>query len=52
MLTGDGSRTAEAVARQVGITEFKARLLPEQKYDVGLPPHIGGIAYADKYASS
>ena len=31
MLTGDSHLTAEAVARQAGIQEFKARLLPEQK---------------------
>jgi Cu2+-exporting ATPase len=31
MLPGDGPMTAEAVAGQAGISEFKARLLPEQK---------------------
>jgi Cu2+-exporting ATPase len=31
MLTGDGETTAAAVARQTGVAEFRARLLPEQK---------------------
>ncbi|MDO8964641.1 MAG: cation-translocating P-type ATPase [Coriobacteriia bacterium] len=33
MLTGDSERTAAAVARAVGITEFRARLMPEDKVD-------------------
>lgn len=31
MLTGDNSETAKHVANQIGITEFKANLLPEDK---------------------
>jgi len=31
MLTGDNERTAGAIAEQVGVDEFRAELLPEQK---------------------
>ncbi len=33
MLTGDNSRTARAVARELGIDEVRAELLPEQKVE-------------------
>jgi len=34
MLTGDSRTTAEAVARKLGITEFEAEVLPQNKADV------------------
>jgi len=33
MLTGDNDRTAAAVAAHAGVTEYRARLLPEDKVD-------------------
>ena len=34
MLTGDHRRTAEAVARKLGISDVEAEVLPEQKHEV------------------
>lgn len=33
MLTGDGDRVAQHVASEVGVTEWQARLLPEEKFE-------------------
>jgi len=33
MLTGDNERTARAIAEEVGVDEFRAELLPEEKVD-------------------
>jgi Cd2+/Zn2+-exporting ATPase len=33
MLTGDNEHTARAIAQQVGVDEFRAELLPEEKVD-------------------
>ena len=34
MLTGDGEEAAGSVAQAVGLAEWHARLLPEQKYEL------------------
>jgi cation-transporting P-type ATPase C len=34
MLTGDGEEAASSVAQVVGLTEWRSRLLPEQKYEL------------------
>ncbi|MBI3976606.1 MAG: cation-translocating P-type ATPase [Chloroflexi bacterium] len=34
MVTGDGSRAAAAVAHEVGLDEFRAGVLPEEKQDI------------------
>jgi cation-transporting P-type ATPase C len=34
MFTGDGEEAAQTVARAVGLTEWRAQLLPEQKYEL------------------
>jgi Cd2+/Zn2+-exporting ATPase len=46
MLTGDNERVAAAVARQVGLTDYRANLLPEQKLEViqALAGEYGRIA--------
>jgi cation-transporting P-type ATPase C len=33
MLTGDGESAAASVAAQVGVTEWRSRMLPDQKYE-------------------
>src|SRR5439155_282884 len=35
MCTGDNRRTAEAVARELGIDEFRAEVMPNEKIDIG-----------------
>jgi Cd2+/Zn2+-exporting ATPase len=46
MLTGDNERVAEAIARQVGLTDFRANLLPEQKLEAiqALAAECGRVA--------
>jgi Cu+-exporting ATPase len=34
MCTGDNERTAESVARELGIDEFKAEVMPDEKIDI------------------
>lgn len=34
MLTGDNAHTAAAIAKEVGVTDFKANLLPEEKLGI------------------
>ncbi len=42
MLTGDGRRTAEAVARKLGIGDVQAEVLPDQKSEVVARLQAGG----------
>lgn len=46
MLTGDNEGTARAIARELGIDEFKAELLPENKLETikGLTREYGKVA--------
>jgi Zn2+/Cd2+-exporting ATPase len=46
MLTGDNERSAAAIARQVGVDEYDAQLLPTDKVDVirGLRKKYGPVA--------
>lgn len=46
MLTGDAAETAEPVARQLGIGEFHASLLPETKLDLVRQLQLGGSRVA------
>ena len=34
MCTGDNRRTAESVARELGIDEFRAEVMPDEKIDI------------------
>ncbi len=46
MLTGDNARTAEAVARQIGIARVAAEVLPEQKVEYVLREKASGRVVA------
>jgi Cu+-exporting ATPase len=46
MLTGDNQSTAEAIAREVGIDEVRAEVLPDQKVDVVRELQEGGALVA------
>jgi Cu+-exporting ATPase len=46
MLTGDNRSTAEAIAREVGIDEVRAEVLPDQKADVVRELQEGGALVA------
>ena len=46
MLTGDNERTAKAIAKQVGVDDYRANLLPEEKVEAieELDKEYGGVA--------
>jgi Cd2+/Zn2+-exporting ATPase len=46
MLTGDNERTARAIAEEVGVDDYRAELLPEQKVEAvqELDDEYGGVA--------
>lgn len=46
MLTGDNEGTAKAIAEQVGVDEYRAELLPDQKVEAidALSKEYGGVA--------
>jgi Cu+-exporting ATPase len=48
MLTGDNRATAQAIAKELGISEFEAEVLPEQKLDrvKQLQSRFGKVAMA------
>jgi P-type Cu+ transporter len=46
MCTGDNHRTAESVARQLGIDEFRAEVMPEEKIEIVKRLRAGGAIVA------
>src|SRR5436305_8038006 len=46
MCTGDHQRTAESVARDLGIDEFKAEVMPDEKIDIVKKLHSNGAIVA------
>jgi Cu+-exporting ATPase len=46
MCTGDNRRTAESVARELGIDEFRAEVMPDEKIDIVKRLKAGGATVA------